>query len=316
MKIKDFDFLGAKKIVFAISAGLIAIILLFSLIFGVRLSVQFSGGTIVTYTYEGEVDSDAVKTTAEDVIGQAVTVNMKAGISGLDSFEIVLDEKEGINSDLQAKLDAAMGEKFSDNNVKFLSNSTVNPTIGSEFFMKSLVAIALAAVLIVIYVAFRFKKISGWSAGVMALVALLHDVLIVFGVFVLFRIPLDFNFVAVVLTILGYSINDTIIIYDRMRENQRLYGTSLTREQLANRSISETLTRTVNTTITTIMAIAIICIVAVVCHVESILSFSFPLLVGMISGTYSTIFIVCPLWCMWQDHKRKKAPKNRASARR
>ncbi len=306
MKLKEFNFIGARKIALSISAALIAIILIFALIFGVRLSVQFSGGTIITYTYEGEIDADSIQTEAQEVIGQNLSVNMKAGINGLDSFEIVLDEKEGLVSDVQAELDTALSEKFSENNVTFLSNSTVSPSIGSEFFIKSLVAIGFAAVLIVIYVAFRFKKISGWSAGMMALVALLHDVLIAFGVFVIFRIPLDFNFVAVVLTILGYSINDTIIIYDRMRENQRLYGSSMTREQLANRSINETLSRTLNTTI----------IVAVVCNVESILSFSFPLLVGMLSGTYSTIFIVCPLWCMWQNHKDKKRPKQYAAKRR
>ena len=316
MKLKEFNFIGARKMALSISAALIAIILIFALIFGVRLSVQFSGGTIITYTYEGEIDADSIQTEAQEVIGQNLSVNMKAGINGLDSFEIVLDEKEGLVSDVQAELDTALSEKFSENNVTFLSNSTVSPSIGSEFFIKSLVAIGFAAVLIVIYVAFRFKKISGWSAGMMALVALLHDVLIAFGVFVIFRIPLDFNFVAVVLTILGYSINDTIIIYDRMRENQRLYGSSMTREQLANRSINETLSRTLNTTITTILAIAMICIVAVVCNVESILSFSFPLLVGMLSGTYSTIFIVCPLWCMWQNHKDKKRPKQYAAKRR
>lgn len=316
MKLKEFNFIGARKIALSVSAALIAIILLCAFIFGVRLSVQFSGGTIVTYTYEGEMDADTIQATAKDVIGQNLSVNMKAGINGLDSFEVVLDEKKGLDSELQAKLDAALAEKFAYNNVTFLSNSTVNPTIGSEFFIKSLVAIGFAAILIVIYVAFRFKKISGWSAGVMALVALLHDVLIAFGVFVIFRIPLDFNFVAVVLTILGYSINDTIIIYDRMRENQRLYGSSMTREQLANRSINETLARTINTTITTLMAIAMICIVAVICNVESILSFSFPLLIGMISGTYSTIFIVCPLWCIWQNHKDKKKPKQRVAKRR
>lgn len=130
----------------------------FALIFGVRLSVQFSGGTIITYTYEGEIDADSIQTEAQEVIGQNLSVNMKAGINGLDSFEIVLDEKEGLVSDVQAELDTALSEKFSENNVTFLSNSTVSPSIGSEFFIKSLVAIGFAAVLIVIYVAFRFKK--------------------------------------------------------------------------------------------------------------------------------------------------------------
>ena len=100
-----------------------------------------------------------------------------------------------------------------------------------------------------------------------------------------------------------------------MRENQRLYSASMTREQLVNRSIGETLSRTINTTLTTILAIVVICIVAVVCNVESILSFSFPMLIGMISGTYSTIFLVCPLWNMWQEHKSKKTVKTKKTKR-
>lgn len=166
MKLKEFNFIGSKKNL-SLRIGCVDChypALLFD--FGVRLSVQFSGGTIVTYTYEGEIDADAIESVAKDTVEKELSVNMKAGISGLDSFEVVLDEKEGLDSELQAKLDAALAEKFADNNVTFLSNSTVNPTIGSEFFIKSLVAIGFAAVLIVIYVAFRFKKISGWSAGV------------------------------------------------------------------------------------------------------------------------------------------------------
>ncbi len=313
--LKNFDFLGAKKVSFIISAVLLAAILLCTLIFGVKMDVKFTGGTIVTYTYEGDIDAAAVQTLATETLGKDLVVNLKAGISGLDSFEVVLTEKEGINADLQAELDAALAKKFTSNKIAFLSNSTVNPAIGSEFFAKSIIAIIFAAALIVIYVAFRFKRISGWSAGVMALVALLHDVIMVFGVFVLFRLPLDFNFVAVVLTILGYSINDTIIIYDRMRENQRLYNNTLTRTQIVNRSVGETLSRTINTTVTTVLAIVVICIVAVVCHVESILSFAFPLLIGMISGTYSTIFLVCPLWNMWQEHKAKRIAKSKKAKR-
>ncbi len=308
MNLKSFDFLGIKKYTLTASAILMGLIIACALVFGVLLNIQFSGGTLVTYTYTGTIDEAAVKETAETTLQKSVSVNTKKGVNNLDSFEIVLNEKEDISADAQGKLTDEITKKFADNDVKLLSNSTVDPIIGMEFFAKSLVAIALAAVLIVIYVAFRFKRISGWSAGVMALMALLHDAIVAFGVFVIFRFPLDFNFVAVILTILGYSINDTIIIYDRMRENQRLYS-DLSRTVLVNRSIGETLSRTINTTLTTIAAIAVICIVAVVCHVESILSFAFPLLIGMISGTYSTIFVACPLWTIWQDHKAKRTPK-------
>lgn len=303
-----FDFISKKKLFFAISIVLIIIILLVSVIFGVNIDTQFKGGTIINYSYEGTIDKDSIEKVVEDTIGAKVSVNFKGGISGNDSFDIVLTESKGLAADKQVELTKVLSEKY-DNNLVLLSNLSVDPTIGREFFYKSIVAVLFAAIVLVIYIAFRFKKISGWSAGVTAVLALFHDVIIVFGTFVIFRMPLDYNFIAVVLTILGYSINDTIVIYDRIRENKRLYGKSLTTTQLVNNSINETLARTINTTVSTLIAMIVTSIVAVIMGVNSILSFSFPMVIGMLSGTYSTVFIAGPLWVSWQDYKAKRVKK-------
>ena len=110
---------------------------------------------------------------------------------------------------------------------------------------------------------------------------------------------------SVVLTILGYSINDTIVVYDRIRENKKILGKKTPVAELVNTSINQSLTRTINTSIATISTMIIVSIVAVVFNVESILSFSFPLIIGMIFGVYSTIFITGPLWVWWQEYKEK-----------
>lgn len=307
MKLKYYDFVGKRKIYFGVSIALIAIILLVSLVFGVELDVQFKGGSIITYNYSGSIDFDEFENFVEDNIGQKVRIDQKNGIAGgSDSMDIILSSTHGLDADKQNSLSKALEEKYGDQ-LEFLSNSSVDPVIGKEFFAKGMAAVIFASIVLVIYIALRFKKINGLSAGVTAVIALIHDVIIVFGTFAIFRIPLDDNFIAVVLTILGYSINDTIVIYDRIRENKRLYGKSLTVKKLVNNSINETLTRTLGTSGAVLGTLVIVCIVAYVLNVSSIISFAFPMLIGAISGTYSTIFIAGPLWVMWQNYKEKKA---------
>lgn len=300
-----FDFVGKRKIFFTISCVLIAIILLVSIIFGVKMDIQFKGGTIISYLYEGDINENELKELAEKSIGFKVKVDLKKGLNGKDSFDISLTDSKGLSTDKLSNLTSAIENKYGDK-VQLLANSSVDPIIGKEVFLKSLVAVAFASLILIIYIGLRFKKMSGWSAGVMAVVALLHDVMIVFGVFVLFRIPLDNNFIAVVLTILGYSVNDTIVIYDRIRENKRLYGKNTPLPELVNSSLNETLSRTINTTVTTLTTMVVITIVAFVTGLNSIISFSFPLMIGLISGTYSSLFIAGPLWVMWQQRKQNK----------
>ena len=147
-------------------------------------------------------------------------------------------------------------------------------------------------ILLVIYIAFRFKKIGGLSAGVFALVALVHDCFMVYAVFVFCRFPIDANFMAVVLTVLGNSINNTIVVYDRIRENRNLYGNSLSLKELVNMSITQSITRSVNTTVTTAFAVLAICVVCAICGVTSIMTFAIPMMAG-------------PLWVLWQEKHGK-----------
>ena len=158
----------------------------------------------------------------------------------------------------------------------------------------------------VIYVTFRFKKIGGMSAGMMGLAALLHDMVIVFIVFVLFRMPIDSNFIAVILMILGYSLNDTIVIYDRIRENKAKLGPKAELVDVYNLSMTQCIRRTIFTSITTLVAIGSVYAVCLVYNITSIQSFALPMMFGVISGCYSSICIASPLWVIWQMHKKEK----------
>ena len=210
--------------------------------------------------------------------------------------------------DMLDSLLATLNEQYPDN--AFVQNevSNVDATIGKEFMLKSIVALVAACVLILLYVAYRFRRIGGLKAGSTAIVALLHDMLVVFGVFVILRIPLNGNFIAALLTILGYSINDTVVIYDRIRENSALYNKKqLSLAELVNLSLNQSFARSLMTSITTCLALGVVCIISVIYRLDSIYSFAFPLLFGMVSGVYSTICIATPLWVDWKT--KKKAAK-------
>ena len=216
--------------------------------------------------------------------------------------------REAYGEERTAELLAALNEQYPDNNFVQNEVSNVDATIGKEFLLKSVVALVAACVLILLYVAYRFRKIGGLKAGSTAIVALLHDMFVVFGVFVLLRIPLNGNFIAALLTILGYSINDTVVIYDRIRENSALYGKKqMSLVELVNLSVNQSFARSLMTSITTCLALGVVCVVSVIYRLDSIYSFAFPLLFGMVSGVYSTICIATPLWVDWKN--KKKAAK-------
>lgn len=307
MKTWNIDFYGHRKIFFAISALLIAVMLIGAFVIGVSLDIQFKGGALISYAYTGSVDKAAFQSAAEETLGSAVSIQESTDVkSGITSYVISMPTSEGLNADKQQELSAKLAEAFPENGIEAISISVVNPTIGSEFLAKSLLAVAFASLLMVIYIALRFKKISGWSAGVTAVIALVNDLLMVFACFVLCRIALNANFIAVCLTILGYSLNDTIVIYDRIRENKKIHGNEMPIEQLVNLSLNQSFTRSLMTSITTTSAMIIVTAVAVSYNVTSIISFSLPMIVGMISGFYSSTCIAPMLWTVWQKAKAAK----------
>ena len=252
MKFHQFKirFVENKKIFFGISIAVLLIGVIFNVIFGARLDIQFTGGAIVNYSFTGEINTDELAALVEETTGKSVNVN--------ESTDIVAGEDGAINNNVsiefagndalslegQKAMEDAIQEKYPDNGFQKLESDSVDPVNGEKFLLKCLCAVGLAAVLMIIYIAFRFRKIGGWSAGVVAVIALLHDVAVIYFTFVVFRMPVDDNFIAVVLTILGYSLNDTIIIYDRIRENRRIMGPRAEIGELVNTSINQTLTRT------------------------------------------------------------------------
>lgn len=401
---KTYNIIGIFK--YAIILPIVVIItgIFFNIFVGADLAIEFRGGTAITYSYEGEIDYDKVKNTAENSLKEVnsetvlnysysgtlddsavtstlsqeniegITFSAETGTNEGESFieisavgntflteaqiteisstltsnyssnSLVLKSKvENSYKDVKLevtssaslssgaesirinaignvaltttqleKIKDSLVEDYADNKIDQVEVNSVSESFGSAFFQKAIFAVVLASVLVILYVGYRFRKVGGLRAGITALVALVHDVLFIYFVDVIFGITIDTNFIAVFLTILGYSLNDTIVIYDRIRENSAIYGNKKTIRELANLSISQSMKRTCVTSLTTFLAIMSVTVVAAIYGLDSILTFSIPMSIGTIVGTLSSLFIAGPLYVFWCEHNEKKAGKDKS----
>jgi len=253
---------------------------------------------------------------AEDIVYQTInketiaqksqTIDANDAGKKIDLLVLNIANKEDtLNGDERSKVIEALRKEFNIKPDAEISINSVEPFIGKEILRNGINAIVWTTVLIILYVWIRFKAISGLSAGVMAVVALFHDVAMVLITYIIFKIPLNESFIASVLTILGYSINDTIVIYDRIRENTRTMR-KMPIGQLVNMSILQSLSRSINTSVCVFLSVATLVVFSSIYNIPSIRDFAFPLMVGVVSGCYSTIFIAGPLWVMWKESQEKK----------
>lgn len=316
MKNKLVRFTKFSKVFFGISLGIILIGIICNFVFGTQLDIQFRGGSYIKYSYVGDVDTDKLKDVIQTNTKQEVTMSISSDILSNskkgDAYTIRVEfaGTKAISTNEQKKLTQTVQKAFPDNNFKVLEASAIESSMGSKFLLKCLTAVAIASILMVLYVTIRFRKIGGLSAGVMALVALFHDVAMIYFMYVIFQMPIDSNFIAVVLMILGYSLNDTIVIYDRVREERRNFGAKEDIGYVFDYSATKVLRRTIFTSLTTLIAIGTVLVVSMIFNISSVTSFALPMMIGVISGCYSSVCIAGPLWVMWQKHKKKaKASK-------
>lgn len=309
MKKFNIDFYKNKKIYFALSIAVLVIGLICTIVIGPKLDLQFAGGAMIRYAVDGEVDSNEIASLVEEATGRTVSVTTNESLDG-DGYQMTVSfaGNDSVSLEEQQQIAQELSDAYADRTFSVVESSSVDPTMGARFFQKCIVCMAITFVILLVYIALRFRKIGGLSAGVTAIIALLHDVLIVFFAFVIFGFSINDVFIAVVLTILGYSLNDTIVIYDRIRENRRLEPTkSVTAlPGIVNKSLNQTMTRSILTSLTTFMALLVIFIVAVIFGLTTVETFALPMMVGVVVGCYSSICIAAPLYTVWTVHRSGK----------
>lgn len=283
-----YKIIEKTKIWFSISIIIILIGVFFMFTKGLNWGIDFKGGTDVEINMEKAFDKSAadviIKKYAKD--GTSVTLNTTH-----------LDIK---SADLStAKVNAMfkeLKEKYSLKDSDLVSQNTIEASLGKEIRNNAILAVILANAIILLYIGFRFE----FKFGISAIVALVHDVLITLSVYAIFRITVDTAFIAAILTVLGYSMSDTIVVFDRVRENHKFMRSSNVTE-LANASITQTFRRSIFTVLTVVITLT-----SVYYFVPAIRNFSKPLLVGIISGCYSSIFIATPMWVILKKNIKSK----------
>lgn len=299
-KFADFDIVGHFR-VFAVISVLLVVTGLVGLIltpFGINLfnfDIDFLGGVTMEFSLGAQVDSSVtaeVRDIVHDVTGEYPSSVVKAGDDG-KSVNIKMVE---ISSEMREAVGSALEQRFGAGNVELESSDFVSSTVGEDLRRAAVISSVVAAAAILVYITIRFELRSGLAA----VCCLIHDLLVMLSMYIIFRIPFNMNFIAAALTILGYSINATIVVFDRVRENHRAVGAKGDFAEITNRSIHQTMTRSINTTLTTALPVILIIILGV----SSIRNFAWPLLIGIISGTYSSVFLAGPLWVIFRGKKK------------
>ncbi len=285
-----YNFLSLQKPAFIISAVIIGIGLISLLLHkGPNLGIDFKGGTIIQVQFEKDIDISSIRNSLS-------TVNLgNSEIKRFGTSREILIKTDPVKSGerhIAEIIKEVLHRDFTDNPYDIRRIEEVGPKMGSELVKGALLSIIFACLLMGIYVSWRFE----FKFAVGAVAALTHDVLVTIGIFSLLNIEFDLKVVASILLIVGYSLNDTIVVYDRIRENMKILRKE-THEGIINKSINEVLSRTVVTSLTTLLVITIIFLFGG----EVLHNFAFALLIGIITGTYSSIYIASPIVSIWKE---------------
>lgn len=285
------DILGKRKLWYTISTTVIVIGLLFLMINGLNLGIDFNGGTLMEFSFAENVTAEEVRAVLERI---EIAEDSKIQQSESAGEHGVIIRAKTLESEEIVTVDNAIREEFQ--SAEMLRTEMVGPTIGRELRINALLALIAASIAIVAYISFRFE----FRFAVVSIITLMHDVLITLGIFAILGREVNTPFVAALLTIVGYSINDTIVIFDRIRENMKLMHKVPFIKQ-ANTAVVDTLPRAINTSITTLITILAIYFFGG----ASIQTFMLALFIGMFAGTYSSIFVASPLLVTWQERISK-----------
>ena len=292
-----FEMKNRLKPCAAISAVIMVIALVMTMMgMGMSLGIDFTGGTLMTYNMGASFETADVSA----ALSACGVADAQIAAVGEENTQVQIRIKDVENTDeLRDALEAELAKTYPA--IEYVDITRVGAVVGAELIENAIKSLTLAAVLMLVYIAFRFDLYS----GIAAVIGLIHDIAIMLSFVVILRsfIRVETTFIAALLTIVGYSINNTIIIFDRIRENAHKNGVrQLPREQIVNISVTESLPRTLNTTITTLLTIVTLYILGV----DSIKQFALPLIIGIVAGTYSANLINGYVWALLMD-KRKKA---------
>jgi preprotein translocase subunit SecF len=292
----SFEFIKHRKIGYVISTILIVISLGAIVFKGLSYGIDFKGGIEVVVEFESAASVSEVRSLLTEPLGSQPEVKQ----FGLSRDLLIRTDSDLEISELQRLVLGTLNEAYPDNQSVIIKSDVVGPRFAQDLKTGAVYAVIFSLVVIFLYILIRFRNL-GYSVGTVG--AITHDVIIILGIFTIFTellpfsLDLDQTIIAAFLTIVGYSLNDTVVVFDRIRENSLIYKT-MAYEEMVNKSINNTLSRTVITSLTTLFVVVVLFIFGG----EVLKGFAFALMIGIVLGTYSTLYIACPLLV---DLKRK-----------
>ncbi len=279
----NFDFIGNRKKFFAVSACVIILGLGFGLFKGFNYGIDFTGGTMMQIELGQEVDIDEVKETIAQY-----DLNPQIVYASDNHSQIIIRTIKDLKSAERTEVVDTLQEKYGFSDADVLASEEFGPTVGKDLRQNAIKSILIASAVMLVYIRFRFKT---WKYGLSAIAGLAHDVLVTLSIYAIFQITINNPFIAGILTVVGYSINDTIVVFDRIRENTKFFKRKQNKE-LINTSVNETLARSIMTSLTTFIVMVPLFIMAS----SELRGFLIPLMIGVFVGTYSSIFLCSPVF--------------------
>jgi protein-export membrane protein, SecD/SecF family/protein-export membrane protein SecF len=297
----QFTFMKYKNIYYIISIAIIVLGIGTGMIRGFNYGIDFTGGTMINLDMGKQVSTVELTKIVKDN-----GVNADIVAAGKDNHQVIIRTVQALNTDARAKLLNSIFDKYNLNDKAVLEVQQFGPSVGDMLKQNAVKSVIIAAFCMLIYIIIRFE----WKFGVSSIIAVFHDVLVLIAFYGFFHMPINNPFIAAVLTIVGYSIMDTIVIFDRVRENLDIIRKTKL-DELIDKSINQTLVRSLMTSVCTILAIIPLCILGG----QTIRDFTLPLIVGIVAGTCSSIFIASPIYYQLcnatgvQKYKAKKKSK-------
>lgn len=290
------DFLKYRYVALVFSLLVIIGGITYGVLTGYRFDIDFKGGLAIETDLKEEFENADI----QDIVKQfADTTPLVQKVTGGDNrVTITVDP---ISNEVETEIINALKEKYT--NMEEPSTRNVQPAYGKDLINSALLAVGVSMILILLYICIRFKTL-GIKAAISAILALLHDALFLIAIYGIFKFPINSVFVAVILTIVGYSINDTIVVYDRVRENKKKISLSKDLRETINVSLKETMRRTLYTSITTVVVVIVMYVLSYINGQQILMQFSLPLMIGVIVGTYSSIFIAAPIYYMMSNKNK------------
>lgn len=280
---KQFKFISNRKIFYSISVVCIVLGLIFSVVRGYNYGIDFTGGTMLQLNMHKQVEISEVEKALDKY-----DLNPTIIYSGENREQVVIKTIEALDNNARAEVIDTLNEKFGTTQKDVLASEQFGPSVGKELKTNAVKSVIISAIGMLLYIIFRFKS---WKYGIAAISGIFHDVLMVLAFYAIFNVTINNPFIAGILTVVGYSINDTIVIFDRIRENKKLFRKE-SNENIIDKSINQTLNRSIITSITTLIVMVPLFFMVS----TSIREFILPLMVGVIVGTYSSIFVCSPIF--------------------